>query len=392
MKPTPKPIFSGLLCSLLILFSVAAPSSPAGSDAVILGEENNDGMLFRPFQADEGPDGNIYVFDAKDAFIKVFTPSGQYARRMGGRGQGPGEMIRLGSFGFTPDKRLFFTEMINGHRWITFMTLDGAFDKVLKISLTGSCGIQQAVVLPDGRILAEIHTWGIPRKDGKYFTFPYPRKLAIIDADGANSRTIIERDLPFSISKTSNGGDTRLPFFPEFLWTLKNNDTIIFSEGNSHSLQLLKLNGTASSKIETQLPEPPKVKKSDIESWKREVKETMTKRFGAAAYQQFASVVEDYNTSIFKTHPAYCGLSNTPAGNILVKGCRTSSGPERPYYLLNPEGKLISSIISSAGFIKFCKHFLLVIQPDDSDNDLVYLFPSTNKKETDILQSAARTN
>jgi hypothetical protein len=364
----------------------------ATSIAVTLGEEDNDGMLFRPFQAEEGPDGNIYVFDAKDAYIKVFSPKGAYLRRMGGRGQGPGEMLRLGGFGFTPDKRLFFTEMINGHRWITFMTLDGTFDKVLKLSLQGSCGVQKAVVLPDGHILAEIHTWGIPRKTKKYYTFPYPIKLAVINPKGAVHRIVVQRALPFSISKNPSGGDTRLPFFPEFLWTVTNGGAILFSEGNNPSIQRFELDGTLPSTVATKLPDAPRVTDNDIDAWKQETKDNMTKRFGAAAYQRYASVIEDYDTSIYKAQPIFCGLDITPAGNIMIKGCRTSTGPERPFYLLNAKGEILARITTSASVIKFAEHFLIVIKPDDSDNNLVYLFSPKNKDEKHTLQMVTETS
>lgn len=63
------------------------------SDEVIqIGAFGQEGELIFPQQIAEGPDGNIYVYDQQDAFIKVYSPSGKFIRKIGGRGQGPGEI------------------------------------------------------------------------------------------------------------------------------------------------------------------------------------------------------------------------------------------------------------------------------------------------------------
>ena len=94
-----------------------------GQDTMSIGKIGEEGELVYPSQAEEGPDGNIYVYDAVDAFIKVYSPEGKFLRKMGGEGQGPGEIKRADGvrFGFTLDGLLYFTEFINGHRWITLM-------------------------------------------------------------------------------------------------------------------------------------------------------------------------------------------------------------------------------------------------------------------------------
>ena len=104
-----------------------------GGEEIIIGREEGDGMLIYPRQVEEGPDGNIYAYDLADAYIKVYSPEGKFLRKIGGKGQGPGEIQRPegASFGFTPDEKLFFTEFFGGHPWITFMELSGEFIKVL---------------------------------------------------------------------------------------------------------------------------------------------------------------------------------------------------------------------------------------------------------------------
>jgi len=45
-------------------------------EPIIIGREEGDGMLIYPRQIEEGPDGNIYVYDMADAYIKVYSPEG----------------------------------------------------------------------------------------------------------------------------------------------------------------------------------------------------------------------------------------------------------------------------------------------------------------------------
>lgn len=74
-----------------------------GNEPIIIGREEGDGMLIHPIQIEEGPDGNIYVYDMADAYIKVYSPEGKFLKKIAGKGQGPGEIQRIDdvSFGFT---------------------------------------------------------------------------------------------------------------------------------------------------------------------------------------------------------------------------------------------------------------------------------------------------
>ena len=74
-----------LLATILPFFS---------EEAIVIGREEGEGFLNFPRQVAEGPDGNIYVYDMADAFIKVYSPDGNFLRKIGGKGQGPGEVQR----------------------------------------------------------------------------------------------------------------------------------------------------------------------------------------------------------------------------------------------------------------------------------------------------------
>ncbi len=56
--------------------------------------------LIQPQVAVIAPDGNSLVFDYRTREIKVYDPAGKYLRRVGRRGQGPGEYGRVGTMGY----------------------------------------------------------------------------------------------------------------------------------------------------------------------------------------------------------------------------------------------------------------------------------------------------
>ncbi|MGB2907166.1 MAG: hypothetical protein WBB73_08690, partial [Candidatus Aminicenantaceae bacterium] len=57
-----------------------------GQESLQIGTLGEEGELIFPRQIAEGPDGNIYIYDQSDAFIKVFSAKGRYLRKMGGEG------------------------------------------------------------------------------------------------------------------------------------------------------------------------------------------------------------------------------------------------------------------------------------------------------------------
>lgn len=67
-------------------------------------------------------DGQIYVLEAMDMQIRVYTPHGDELRRIGRRGEGPGEFQRVGSIGVVGDTLWTFDQA--GDR-ITLFARDG---------------------------------------------------------------------------------------------------------------------------------------------------------------------------------------------------------------------------------------------------------------------------
>jgi len=367
------------------LFGTAA----AAQEAVVFGAPGQGGELGIPGGILEGPDGNIYIYDESDAFIKVYSPSGRLLRQLAGEGQGPGEIQRRDSvsIGFTSDGRLFFSEYFRGHRWITYLKLDGELDKVLKIDLPGSFGIPEAVALPDGGFLAEFHVLGEPVKQKDYFLYKSPIKLSRLNSEGKVVVDITGSENLTRISYRPDGADSPVPFVPSFAWCLHEGQKVLFSDGQSSSIAAFDLGGKRLPAIQTNLPEPEKVRDKDLDRWREERKQMMMER-NPGWWHQSGTVVEKYRQSLYKFKPLIGGLASTQAGNILVSGSWDAEDSSRNYWLLDGAGSILAQLKAEVGRIILGKSFVFVVASDAEGNVRVSGLKRTGSDKDDFLKSA----
>lgn len=68
-------------------------------------------------------DGNVYLFEAQEVEIRAYSPAGELLRRMGRRGEGPGEFSgRIGGFGISGDTLWVFD---SGHLRLSLFSRSG---------------------------------------------------------------------------------------------------------------------------------------------------------------------------------------------------------------------------------------------------------------------------
>jgi len=374
---------------LTILFCFICGALTPAQEVVVLGAPGQGAELGIPGGILEGPDGNIFIYDEADALIKVFSPKGQFIRKMAGEGQGPGEIQRRDSvsIGFTPDGRLFFTEYFRGHRWITYLKLSGELYKVLKIDLPGSFGIPDAIALPDGGFLAEFHVLGEPVKQKDYFLYKSPIKLMRLDAEGKIVAEIRNSEYLTRISYRPDGADSPIPYVPSFAWCLNRENQVLFADGLSKTIEIYELRGKRLPALQTQLPEPEKVRDKDLDRWREERKQAIMER-NPGWWHQSGSVVEKYTQSIYKFKPLIGGLATTPEGNILVSGSWDSEDDSRDYWLLDGAGKILAQLKASAERILLGKSFVFVVTYDAEGNVRVSCLKRTGNDKDDFLRSA----
>jgi hypothetical protein len=368
-------LFVGFLFSIGMMLAF-------GQDTMSIGKIGEEGELVYPSQAEEGPDGNIYVYDAVDAYIKVYSQEGKYLRKMGGEGQGPGEIKRAEGvrFGFTLEGLLYFTEFINGHRWITLMELSGKLKKTLKLQISEMFGISSSYPLEDGGFLLQLSFYSIPEAKDDYFFYKSPRELVRINAEGKIVSRLKKTLHVSRISYQSDGADAPVPFTPQFMWCPYVEGKVLFTDGLSSVFQVYDYEGNQLEEMATPLPAPEKVTKKDLDEWKTEWKQRVNKDW----YRRFGTVIDKYKKSIHEKKPNLSGLSLTPAGNILVAGTGDEGGDYLDYWLLDKKGKrLIRGKTSSAG-LHITPHFLLYGRRNEDGSFQFYAQKRTGSEEQDL--------
>lgn len=370
------------LAALLVLGSFIVVFS---GEEIIIGREEGDGMLIYPRQVAEGPDGNIYVYDLADALIKVYSPEGKFLRKIGGQGQGPGEIQRPdgASFGFTLDEKLFFSEFFGGHPWLTFVELSGELHKVLKPELKEFFGVNRAVSLQDGGFIAQFSFIGRPEKQKDYFLYTSPMELVVLDSKGRVISRIKKTNYFMRISYIGDGADSPLPFTPAFLWCPFKNNTVIFSDGLSTKLKVYDHEGKLIKEISTPLSEPEEVTKNDLDEWREERKRGFRDK---AWYNQFGTVIEKYKKSIYEKRPNLTGISLTPEGNIFISGLWDDEVQKRSYWLLDENGKTIARIRTELPVLELSRRFIFSRTTDEEGNILIHCLKRTGTEKEDLLR------
>jgi len=353
-----------------------------GQESIPIGEIGQEGELIYPSQAEEGPDGNIYVYDAMDAFFKVYTPEGKFLRKFGGEGQGPGEIQRGGGarFGFLPDGKLYFTEFVGGHRWITVMELSGELEKTIKIQISEVFGVIRSHPLPDGGFLLELSLSYKPEIKDDYFYYRIPRELVRIDSEGRIVSKITGTDHITRVSFSDNGGDAPVPFSPEFRWIPFGEETVLFTDGLSPKWDVYDYEGKRVGAVSSPLPEPEKVTKGDLDRWRERWKDNVDKDW----YERFGTVVEKYKKSIYEKRPNIGGLSLTPEGNILAAGAREEEDERVAYWLFDKKGKTLIQGRTNAAGVHITRNFIFFGERDEDGGCRFYAQKRTGSEVADL--------
>jgi len=371
------------IASLAII--VFAFSNSWGQSTFAVGDDEDDGTLFYPRQVEEGPDGNIYVFDSGDSFIKVFTAAGEYVRRIGGEGEGPGKFQRAdgAAFGFLTDGDLYFTEFIGGHRWITVMELSGDLKGVLSLQMDEAFGVRRAHALTDGGYLVHLTLSSTPKKVSDYYLYSDPQALVRIDSQGQTISKIIAKEYTTMISMVPDGATSQLPYHPIFAWVPLEDGTVVFTDGMSRSLKVLDQRGQLVREIAAELPGPEKVTKEDLDAWRKEREEWMMAR-NPSWHTRFGKVIYKYEKSLYD-RPLIAGMSLTPKGQILVAGARESGRHERTYWLLDGEGKITAKVALDCWALNISESFLFYMTADEDGNTVVNCSKRAGEEHTDLL-------
>jgi len=359
---------------ILLVCTLFAAGPVGDASPLILGADDEaDVLLLAPRQAEEGPDGNLYVLDVGDSTIKVYTPAGEFLRSLAGKGEGPGEFQRIdgASFGFTPAGLLFFAEYIRGHRWLTIMELDGRVVRTLSPVVDMTFGVAKAAALDDGGFLLQLAYMSTVHRQQEYFLYDSPRSLVRINAEGHVTAELKRTMVTTGISYSADGGDTSLPFRPAFAWTLLAGGEVVWTDGTSPVFTLFALDGRPARALQSPLPEPTPVTSDELADWQRERKTRGLENY-PDWWHRFGRVVEEYDESLYP-RPSAQRLSTTPGGRILVEGVWNGETGGAHYWLLDAEGQQLCARVLAIRDLHVSPHFVMGFVDDDEGRTLLYV-------------------
>jgi len=106
------------------------------NEVLTIGSENDvgDGILVMPFDIKTDLNENIYVCDWMEDFIKVYDKNGKYIRKIGSRGQGPGELQEPQAIEIMADSHICVMDHFGGYSKMLIYQLDGEFIRSFGIS------------------------------------------------------------------------------------------------------------------------------------------------------------------------------------------------------------------------------------------------------------------
>ena len=97
-----------------------------------LGREEKEEYLFVRITLDVDEDENMYVLDSRNSNIRIYDKNGTYAKTIGKRGEGPGEMVGPIGIQITPQNEI----MVNNstRRRLPFFSLGGEYLRQVNLS------------------------------------------------------------------------------------------------------------------------------------------------------------------------------------------------------------------------------------------------------------------
>ena len=174
-------------------------------------------------------DGCLFVADSKYFKIFVFDQNGKFIRAFGKKGEGPGELKRLGGFHLFADQLVFF-QAYKFH----YFKKDGSYVK--------STPIPWRFLLID--FISHNKCLGIVSKEqdkGRY-----KKQIIIFDIKNKNQNVIKEEPVPI----TGRGATERMQFnimipglSPSLITYLKD-DRIFYGVNNAYRIKVMDLKGT----------------------------------------------------------------------------------------------------------------------------------------------------
>lgn len=350
-----------------------------------------EGQLLQPSRADEGPDGNLYIFDQADSFFKVYSPEGKYLYRFGGKGEGPGQIMRpYVEFIFSRNGRsLLWTEYADGHFWLTIYSLADRKIKTITVQMNrkGRYVLSGVADVGDRTYILQYIKSVVPRQQADLFFYGVEEGLLRIDEQGnilAEMEKVRSED---AVSLGNDGGAVSLPFVPVYCWELTKDNRIVMGDGLAPRLAVLDLAGKRTGAISLAVPGPKPVNGGMLDEWREMRRRQFTDRKNELAwFERFGRVINSYRKSIYSQVPCFGDFRVTPEGNLLFADYNWLEDKQNVYRLLSGQGKELAVCKTPRVVLAVSKHFILYKEIDENDDEALMVLPRQGSEMADLLK------
>ena len=217
-------------------------------------------------------DDEGYIFsDYGPHSISKYSPEGKHLLLMGRKGEGPGDIRRLGWFAINPlDNVIYVTEFVNGNRWISKFSKNGKYlgEWRFDFDWTRYQGLSTIQFDTVGNVYIQAEkTHSGRHKDVNLGIVE--KSILKFSPQGKQLKEIYKMNIDFFIAKDGKGNLT-IPFQNYLSWLIYK-DKIIIREHYDEFIRVFSLDGAIEKKIS--LPfKRQKVTDVDIEEWEEWLK------------------------------------------------------------------------------------------------------------------------
>ena len=187
------------------------------------------------------------------------------------------------------------------------------------------------------------------------------------------------------ISYFKRGADLGIPYAPFNYWAPFKKDAILFTDGLDNALLIINRSGKVIGKVETELPEVPMITDKDITKWCIDIKKQMSQtQSDKEWYRKFGKVIEEYKDPVYKKKPYIQSLQVTGEGNIFISAITEPGTDNRDFWLLSPEGKILSHNNLDIFESYIYPHYIFVKKKDAEGNMSVWHFKRCGDEISDF--------
>lgn len=214
--------------------------------------------------------GNMYMgYD--EHTINKYSPTGELLLKIGRKGEGPGDLKRMGSYAFNPlNKTLYVTEFYNGNRRVSRFTTEGKYIDSWSFEFDWTQYKIVSDIAFDGE--GNVFLTAQKRKSRRYRDFVVSNEvydLLKFSSTGKFLKKIYSFNSDFDADKAGNIQIT-IPFQNALSWTVYR-DKIIVKETSGDVIQVFSSDGKLQKKIPLPIKKEP-VTEKDIDAWEKKVK------------------------------------------------------------------------------------------------------------------------